>query len=137
MKKLIRFLLFITVGAVLSASAVLLSNTFLKNISSVLSLLMPRFLNDEALISQLTDIFAQLKTACITYDPIVLIVLLCVFSLLARLFFAKKRLLVLKIFLFLLSYVLVFAVLLLFTRVNDILLLDMLKIFADVVPALL
>lgn len=137
MKKVWKILLYAAVGAFLTAMAVLLSAGLIRFMGPILGRVLPFFSDDAQLTEQLTAILGQLKTARLTHCCGIFALTSALLSVLSFVFFRKRRLLALKIPVFLILFLVFTVVVLAFTSVNDICLLGMVRVLLKVAPALI
>lgn len=136
MKKKLRYPLSALSGAVCGALGVFLSSVFIRNMGCAAGFVMRLIKLDADIANQVASVLSQLKTARLS-SPYLIVALVsaCLFMLFAKPGRNRRRV-VRKAAGWLGFLILSFFVSLIFTHVNDILFLDMIKLLISIVPNL-
>lgn len=136
MKRALHYSAFALSGAACGALGVFLSSAFIRNLSSAAGLVMRMIKPDAEIALKVTEVLSQLKGAhLLSPYPVIAIVFACLFLLFAH-FGRKRRRIVRNAVIWLLMLIPAFLVSLVFTHVNDILFLDMIRLLISIVPNL-
>ena len=136
MKKIISYAVFALIGGAYGAVSVFLAGLFLKNLGAVAQWIMKLLSLDSDIAHQVADVLLQLKDARIASPYLAFVLLFAFLGILILRLVKKTRTIVINIgaWLFLMIPSALLAAV--FTHVNDILFLEMIKLLISIIPNL-